>query len=63
TGLDVARFLLVLTLSVLFLAVPVLVVQMWLLLFWLVESAFWLGGRIATGVCTPPPRPKATIAE
>ncbi len=63
TGWDVARFLLVLTLSVLFLAVPVLVVQVWLLLFWLVESAFWLGGRITTGVCTPPPRPKATIAE
>ncbi|MCM6773254.1 DUF1353 domain-containing protein [Nocardia sp. CDC159] len=61
--LDVARFLLVLALSVLFLAVPVAVVQLWLLLFWLVESAFWLGARIATDVCGPPPKPKTTITE
>ncbi|MFI5781468.1 DUF1353 domain-containing protein [Nocardia sp. NPDC051570] len=63
TPLDVGRFLLVAALSVLFLAVPVVVVQLWLLLFWLVESAFWLGGRIAGGVRIPLPRPKATMTE
>jgi hypothetical protein len=43
---DWVAFLVAAPLSLLFVAVPALVVQAFLVLFWLVELAFWLVGRI-----------------
>jgi len=40
---DWIAYLLVAPLSLAFVAVPAIVVQTWLLLFWLVELLFWLG--------------------
>lgn len=40
------QFLLVLVTMVPFVAVPAVVVQVWLVLWWLVEALFWLAGRL-----------------
>jgi hypothetical protein len=48
TAKDWLAYLLVAPLSLAFVAIPALVVQAWLVLFWVVELAFWLGAR-ATG--------------
>ncbi|MFI6869658.1 DUF1353 domain-containing protein [Nocardia sp. NPDC050406] len=55
---DVLRFLLVAVLSVSYLAVPVAVVLLALLLFWLVELMFWAGARLARRTAAPPPGPQ-----
>ncbi|MGK8524633.1 DUF1353 domain-containing protein [Nocardia asteroides] len=59
---DVARFVLVAVPSVLFLAVPVTVVTMFLLLFWAVELAFWAASRVARRTEAPPPDPQIEAA-
>ncbi|MBF6330090.1 DUF1353 domain-containing protein [Nocardia transvalensis] len=63
TPREVGLFLLVIALSTLFLAVPVLVVQLWLLLFWLVESAFWAVAWLAGRTIAPPPKPRTKITS
>jgi hypothetical protein len=52
---DVARFIVVAVPSVIFLAVPVTVVTVFLLLFWSVELAFWVASRVTRRTEAPPP--------
>jgi hypothetical protein len=59
---DVARFIVVAVPSVLFLAVPVTVVTVFLLLFWSVELAFWAASRVARRTEAPPPDPQMKTA-
>ncbi|UAK32222.1 DUF1353 domain-containing protein [Nocardia asteroides] len=62
TTADFARFVVVAVPSVLFLAVPVTVVTVFLLLFWLVELVFWAGARVAQRTEAPPPGPEMKSA-
>ncbi|MFI9404001.1 DUF1353 domain-containing protein [Nocardia sp. NPDC052316] len=48
--------------SVLFLAIPVIVVQVFLVLFWLVELVFWGLARVFARTATPPPQPQMKTA-
>lgn len=48
-------YLLVAPISLVFLAVPAAVVQLWLILFWVLELLVWVGGRLA-GVNNRVPR-------
>ncbi|MFR9753090.1 DUF1353 domain-containing protein [Nocardia sp. 004] len=59
---DIARFVLVAVPSVLFLAVPAVVVTVFLILFWMVELAFWAGRRLARRTDAPPPDPQMNTA-
>ncbi|MET8779882.1 DUF1353 domain-containing protein [Nocardia sp. NPDC004654] len=59
---DWVLFLLIAVPSVLFLALPVIVVTLFLWLFWLVELVFWAGGRLATRTPAPPPKPQMKTA-
>ncbi|MEU7145514.1 DUF1353 domain-containing protein [Nocardia sp. NPDC046473] len=59
---DVAMWLLIAVPSVVFLAIPVIVVQVFLALFWLVELAFWCGDRLFTRTVEPPPAPQMKTA-
>lgn len=54
TAKDWLAYLLVAPLSLAFVAVPALVVQVWLLMFWVVELLAWLGSR-AAGADRPRP--------
>ncbi|MEU2041725.1 hypothetical protein [Nocardia niwae] len=57
-----ARFVVVAVPSVFFLAVPVTVVTVFLLLFWLVELAFWAASRVTQRTEAPPPDPQMKTA-
>ncbi|RDI49757.1 DUF1353 domain-containing protein [Nocardia mexicana] len=59
---DIALFLLIAIPSTVFLVVPVVVVQLWLLLFWVVEALFWMFGRIAGRTDAPPPKPRVRMS-
>ncbi|MGW4329560.1 DUF1353 domain-containing protein [Nocardia sp. NPDC004573] len=59
---DVARFVAVAVPSVFFMVVPVTVVTVFLLLFWLVELAFWAASRVAQRTEAPPPDPQVKTA-
>lgn len=60
TARDWAAYLLVALLSLPFVVVPAVVIQVWLLVFWVVELAFWLGRRRAGGDEPRPPVPLRT---
>ncbi|WP_024803833.1 DUF1353 domain-containing protein [Nocardia sp. BMG51109] len=62
TAADIALFLLVALPASIFLVFPVAVVQLWLLLFWAVEAAFWAGGRLAGRTEAPIPRPRTRLS-
>ncbi|MFE7802248.1 DUF1353 domain-containing protein [Nocardia sp. NPDC057440] len=53
--LDIARFVLIAALAVPFLVIPATVVQLFLLLFWLVELLFWGVAAIGRRAPAPPP--------
>ncbi|MFQ6331315.1 DUF1353 domain-containing protein [Nocardia sp. CWNU-33] len=53
--LDIARFVLIAALAVPFLAIPATVVQLFLMLFWLVELVFWGVANIGRRATAPPP--------
>lgn len=55
-----AQFLLVAVLWVPFVAVPAVVVQVWLFAFWLIEGAFWVAGRCAGKRSAQPGHPART---
>lgn len=55
---DVFTFLLVAIPAVAYLAVPAVVVLLALLLFWLVELAFWVGAKVARRTAAPAPSPQ-----
>lgn len=59
---DVARFVVVAIPSLIFLAVPVTVVTLFLLLFWLVELVFWAASRLSQRTEAPPPSPQMKAA-
>ncbi|MFB7879068.1 MULTISPECIES: DUF1353 domain-containing protein [unclassified Nocardia] len=59
---DVLRWLLIAVPSLVFLALPVTVVTTFLLLFWLVELAFWAASRLARRTTVPPPAPQMKTA-
>ncbi|GAB2704654.1 DUF1353 domain-containing protein [Nocardia thraciensis] len=61
TAGDIALVLLIAIPSTVFLAIPVLVVQLWLLLFWVVEAIFWSAGRLTGRTTTPPPKPRVRM--
>lgn len=60
TAGDWLAYLLVAPPSLAFVAVPAVVVQIWLLLFWCVELVFWLGRRTAGHAEPRPPVPLRT---
>nr|WP_221333727.1 DUF1353 domain-containing protein [Nocardia transvalensis] len=62
SGRDIALFLLVAVPAVVFLIVPVVVVQLWLLLFWVVEAVFWVCSRVAGRTSAPPPKPRVRLS-
>ncbi|MFD0362396.1 DUF1353 domain-containing protein [Nocardia sp. GCM10030253] len=55
TPLDIARFVLIAVLSVPFLVIPAAVVQVFLILFWLVELLFWAVAHVGRRAPAPPP--------
>jgi hypothetical protein len=57
TARDWAAYMLVAALSLAFVAVPALVVQVWLLVFWAVEVGVWLGYSAAGRHCPRPAHP------
>jgi hypothetical protein len=59
---DIALFILIAIPSVLFLAVPVSVVTVFLLLFWVVELVFWVPARLGSRTAAPPPKPQMKTA-
>lgn len=59
---DIALFVLTAMPSVIFLAVPVVVVTAFLALFWVVELVFWAGGRLGQRTDAPPPEPQMKAA-
>ncbi|WP_433679453.1 DUF1353 domain-containing protein [Nocardia sp. CA-119907] len=59
---DIALVVLIATPSLVFLAIPVTVVTVFLLLFWLVELVFWGFGRLARRTAAPPPKPQMKTA-
>ncbi|MGK8490682.1 DUF1353 domain-containing protein [Nocardia asiatica] len=59
---EIALFVVVAVPSVLFLAVPVTVVTVFLVLFWLVELVFWAVSRVARRTEAPPPDPQMKTA-
>ncbi|MBC7302142.1 MAG: DUF1353 domain-containing protein [Nocardia sp.] len=61
-AVDVLGWVLIAVPSVVFLAVPVLVVTTALLVFWAVELVFWAAGRMARRSETPPPKPQMKTA-
>ncbi|MFJ2668581.1 DUF1353 domain-containing protein [Nocardia fluminea] len=61
-AVDVLGWLLIAVPSVVFLAVPVLVVTAALLVFWIVELGFWVVGRLAHRTVEPPPSPQMKTA-
>lgn len=48
--------------SVVFLAIPVIVVQTFLVLFWLVELMIWGVARVMARTASPPPQPQMKTA-
>ncbi|KAA8884107.1 DUF1353 domain-containing protein [Nocardia colli] len=48
--------------SVVFLAIPAIVVQIFLVLFWLIELLSWGIARLFTRTMTPPPQPQMKTA-
>ncbi|MEV0436426.1 DUF1353 domain-containing protein [Nocardia sp. NPDC050413] len=62
TAGDVLGWFLIAVPSVLFLAVPVVVVTTALVVFWFVELLFWAVGRVATRSEVPPPAPQMKTA-
>ncbi|WP_029902536.1 DUF1353 domain-containing protein [Nocardia brasiliensis] len=58
----VAVWVLIAVPSVLFLAVPVIVVQLFLVLFWFVELFCWAVSRLFTRTAAPPPAPQMKTA-
>jgi len=44
--LDFLKFITIMILSVAFLFIPVVLVQIWLIVFWLIELVFWSAGRL-----------------
>lgn len=59
---DVAAWVLIAVPSVVFLAVPAIVVQVYLVLFWLVELVCWGIARVFTRTAAPPPEPQMKTA-
>ncbi|MGV9821300.1 DUF1353 domain-containing protein [Nocardia xishanensis] len=59
---EFALFLLVAVPSVLFLAIPVVVVTLSLWFFWVVELVFWVAGRLVAHTAAPPPTPQMKTA-
>ncbi|MFI6165864.1 DUF1353 domain-containing protein [Nocardia sp. NPDC051052] len=59
---DVATWVLIAVPSIAFLAIPAIVVQVFLVLFWLVELLFWGINRLFTHTATPPPQPQMKTA-
>ncbi|MGS2810132.1 DUF1353 domain-containing protein [Nocardia sp. MW-W600-9] len=59
---DIARWIVIAVPSLLFLAVPVIVVTLSLWLFWVVELAFWAVGRLGKRTTAPPPTPQMKTA-
>ncbi|WP_433714787.1 DUF1353 domain-containing protein [Nocardia sp. CA-084685] len=59
---DIARLLLVAVPSILFLAIPVVVVQVFLWLFWVLELVFWAAARVGQRTAAPPPQPQMKTA-
>ncbi|MEU8901663.1 DUF1353 domain-containing protein [Nocardia sp. NPDC048505] len=59
---DLGRFLLVAVPSVVFLAIPVIVVTLFLWIFWLVELVFWAVARVSRRTAAPPPKPQMKTA-
>ncbi|MFD6158194.1 DUF1353 domain-containing protein [Nocardia sp. NPDC060256] len=59
---DVATWILIAVPSVVFLAIPAVVVQVFLVLFWLIELVFWGINRLFTDTATPPPQPQMKTA-
>ncbi|WP_378739510.1 DUF1353 domain-containing protein [Nocardia brasiliensis] len=57
-----ATWVLIAVPSMVFLAIPVIVVQVFLVLFWLVELAFWGAARLFTRTAAPPPEPQMKTA-
>ncbi|WP_336086915.1 DUF1353 domain-containing protein [Nocardia sp. SSK8] len=62
SAVDVLRWLLIALPSLVFLALPVTVVTTFLLLFWLVELAFWALSRLGKRTTAPPPTPQMKTA-
>ncbi|WP_280362695.1 DUF1353 domain-containing protein [Nocardia wallacei] len=62
TAGDIAKFLLVAVPAVVFLVVPVVIVQLWLLLFWVVEAVFWTSGRVVGRPTGPAPKPRVRMS-
>ncbi|MGW4773745.1 DUF1353 domain-containing protein [Nocardia sp. NPDC004278] len=59
---DIALVVVIAIPSLVFLAIPVTVVTVFLLLFWLVELVFWGFGRVARRTAAPPPEPQLKTA-
>lgn len=59
---DIASIVLIAIPSLVFLVVPVTVVTVYLLLFWLVELVFWGFGRLTRRTAAPPPEPQMETA-
>ncbi|MEV0295564.1 DUF1353 domain-containing protein [Nocardia sp. NPDC050710] len=59
---DIARYLLIAVPSIVFLAIPVVVVSVFLWLFWLVELGFWAVSRLRNRTAAPPPEPQMKTA-
>lgn len=62
TPRDIAGIILIAVPSVLFLAIPVVVVQIFLVLFWFIELLFWGVGRLFRHAPEPPPAPDMKTA-
>ncbi|MBF6174235.1 DUF1353 domain-containing protein [Nocardia blacklockiae] len=61
TAGEVGLFLLVAIPALVFLLVPAVVVQLWLVLFWVVEAVFWTASRVAGHTTAPPPKPRVKL--
>jgi hypothetical protein len=59
---DIALVVLIAIPSSVFLTIPVTVVTVFLLLFWLVELVFWVFARLGRRTGAPPPQPRLRTA-
>lgn len=57
TALEWLQFLLVAMVMIPFVALPAVIVQVWLLVWWVVEAGFWLGGRLVRRPVNRPTHP------
>ncbi|MFD3509508.1 DUF1353 domain-containing protein [Nocardia sp. NPDC058666] len=61
-AVDVLGWLLIAVPSLIFLAVPVIVVTVALVVFWVVELMFWAVRRLTRRTAAPPPKPQMKTA-